>query len=174
MRAVDGKGSKPEGFEPLFAVFGPRGLCRLEFRRNTSERKLVASLPGGAQQVKIGDDETAARLANELARYFDGKRGPFRTRLDLSAGTAFQRRVWQALRRIPFGETASYADVARRIGSPRACRAVGQANGANPVPIIVPCHRVIRCSGALGGFGAGLPVKRWLLRHEREHAAQGR
>lgn len=162
----------PSPLKPLFAVFSSRGLCRLEFRRNTSERKLMAALPDGVERVEVADDEAAAQLADELARYFDGEADPFRTRLDLSAGTAFQQRVWKALRRIPYGETASYADIARRIGSPRACRAVGQANGANPVPIIVPCHRVIRCTGALGGFGAGLPVKRWLLRHERHHAPQ--
>ena len=103
---------------------------------------------------------------NELAAYFAGERVPFRTKLDLGAGTPFQREVWRALRRIPYGQTASYGDIARRVGRPRACRAVGAANGANPVPILVPCHRVIRASGELGGYGAGLPIKRWLLHHE--------
>ena len=146
---------------PLCAVFSGRGLCRLS---------VGGEPPASARRVEAGEDEAAGQLADELARYFAGAREPFRTTLDLRSGTPFQRRVWAALRRIPFGHTASYADVARRIRSPRAARAVGQAVGANPVPILVPCHRVIRASGALGGFSAGLPIKRWLLHHEQRHA----
>jgi len=151
---------------PLFAAFTARGLCRLGISRGLSERAFTRALPWPASRVEAGGDAAAAELAAELARYFDGEPDPLRTRLDLGAGTAFQRRVWRALRRVRFGRTVSYGDLAARVGSPRAARAVGQAVGANPVGIVVPCHRVIRAGGGLGGFGAGLPVKRWLLRHE--------
>ena len=87
-------------------------------------------------------------------------------------GTPFQRRVWDELRRIPFGETISYAELARRVGQPGAARAVGSANGRNPIGLIIPCHRVIAADGGLGGYGAGLDRKRWLLRHEAEAAGQ--
>ena len=83
------------------------------------------------------------------------------------AGTAFQTRVWSALREIPFGATVSYSTLAARIGRPTASRAVGAANGANPLPIVVPCHRVVGTNGSLTGFGGGLEVKRFLLDHER-------
>ena len=98
----------------------------------------------------------------QLQGYFSGQRRTFELPI-APAGTAFQHRVWQALRHIPYGETISYGELARRIGSPRACRAVGLANGANPLPIVVPCHRVIGANGALTGFGGGLPIKRALL-----------
>jgi O-6-methylguanine DNA methyltransferase len=107
----------------------------------------------------------------QLGAYFRGERRSFDLPLSM-AGTPFQQRVWQALRDIPFGETVSYGEVARRIGAPDAFRAVGAANGQNPVPIIVPCHRVIGASGALTGFGGGIERKRWLLDHER--AVSGR
>jgi len=85
-------------------------------------------------------------------------------------GTEFQRSVWDELLRIPYGDTMSYIELARRLGNPNAMRAVGAANGANPIAIIVPCHRVIGHDGQLVGFGGGLPAKRWLLDHERRHA----
>ena len=156
----------PSPLRPLFAVFGGRGLRRLRFARNISGGRLVRSLPALARRVELAGDEAAAQLADELARYFAGEADPFDTPLDLRGGTAFQRRVWRALRRVPFGRTISYGGLAARVGSPRGARAVGQAVGANPIPILVPCHRVIRASGVLGGFSAGLPIKRWLLRHE--------
>lgn len=106
-------------------------------------------------------------LQSQFTRYFAGEAVRFRVPLDLRAGTAFQRKVWRVLRRIPYGETRSYGWVARQIGCPRAMRAVGAACGANPVPILVPCHRVVRSDGSLGGFSGGLAVKRALLRLER-------
>ncbi len=99
-------------------------------------------------------------------RYFTGEPVRFRVRLDLRVGTPFQRKVWRVLRTIPHGQTRSYGWVAQRIGAPRAVRAVGAACGANPVPVIVPCHRVIASDGALGGFSGGLARKRALLRLE--------
>jgi len=106
-----------------------------------------------------------ARASEQLAEYFAGTRTTFDLLLD-AGGTAFERRVWDALRTIPYGTTLSYSELARRLGDPRATRAVGAANGKNPIPIIVPCHRVIGANGALTGFGGGLDRKRWLLEHE--------
>ena len=97
--------------------------------------------------------------------YFARARTAFDLPLD-PPGTAFQRRVWSALRTIPYGTTVSYGELARRLGDVRATRAVGAANGKNPIPIIVPCHRVIGARGELTGFGGGLDRKRWLLEHE--------
>lgn len=111
------------------------------------------------------DDAALPEARRQLAEYFDGTRRAFDLPLHLD-GTEFQRKVWNALFDIPFGETASYGAQARRIGSPDAVRAVGAANGQNPISIIVPCHRVIGANGALTGYGGGLPAKRWLLAHE--------
>lgn len=101
----------------------------------------------------------------QLKEYFAGRRRTFTVKLDV-AGTAFQRRVWKALLTIPFGETRSYAQIARQIGNPAAVRAVGAANGRNPVSIVAPCHRVIGSTGKLTGFAGGLDVKARLLAHE--------
>jgi len=98
----------------------------------------------------------------QLHEYFAGKRAAFDLPL-APAGTAFQRKVWRQLQEIPYGETISYGELARRIGNPKASRAVGSANGANPLPIVIPCHRVIAGDGTLGGFGGGLPAKQTLL-----------
>lgn len=102
----------------------------------------------------------------QLGEYFEGARTAFTVPLDAS-GTPFQRDVWDALRRIPFGQTRSYAEIAKAIGRPSAVRAVGAANGRNPISIVVPCHRVIGSSGALTGFAGGLDVKARLLDLER-------
>jgi methylated-DNA-[protein]-cysteine S-methyltransferase len=101
-------------------------------------------------------------VIRELQAYFEGKLKDFDLPLVLE-GTEFQLLVWRNLRKIPYGETVSYGQLARRIGSPEAARAVGLANGSNPIPIIIPCHRVIGSSGDLTGFGGGLPVKKKLL-----------
>ena len=106
-----------------------------------------------------------ARASEQLAQYFAGTRTTFDLPLD-APGTAFQRRVWDVLRTISYGSTLSYSDLARRLGDVRLTRAVGAANGKNPIPIIVPCHRVVGANGALTGFGGGLDRKRWLLEHE--------
>jgi len=105
----------------------------------------------------------------QLTEYFDGTRKDFDLPLRLT-GTEFQLLVLEELRRIPYGETTSYGDIAQRIGNPKAVRAVGAANGRNPLPIIVPCHRVIGSSGDLTGFGGGLDTKEALLRLEAEHS----
>jgi methylated-DNA-[protein]-cysteine S-methyltransferase len=106
-----------------------------------------------------------AEAADQLAAYFAGDLRHFDLPLQLD-GTDFQRRVWAALQEIPYGTTTGYGELAQRLGSPGASRAVGLANGRNPVAIVVPCHRVIGADGTLTGFGGGLPCKRWLLDHE--------
>lgn len=117
------------------------------------------------QAVIAGENAVLARLAAELAAYFDGTLKAFSTPL-APRGTVFQQAAWRALREIPYGRTTSYGAQARAIGRPRAVRAVAQANGANPLAIVVPCHRVIGADGSLTGYGGGLDRKRWLLEHE--------
>lgn len=108
--------------------------------------------------------------SNQLRAYFAGELTRFDLALDAAVGTAFQQQVWHALCNIPFGETASYGDIAKRIHRPRAVRAVGAANGKNPIAIIVPCHRVIGANGSLTGYAGGIGTKRWLLAHEARHS----
>lgn len=111
-------------------------------------------------------DEAVVREAvDQLEAYFAGDRQEFDLALR-PAGTLFQRTVWESLLSIPFGETISYAEQSRRIGRPGASRAVGAANGRNPIAIVLPCHRVIGAGGTLTGYGGGLPMKQWLLDHE--------
>jgi O-6-methylguanine DNA methyltransferase len=129
----------------LRVEFTARGVSRVEF----VQRRQPGRLPYNLQA--------------QLKRYFAGESVRFHVPLDLHTGTPFQRKVWRALRQIPHGQTRSYAWVARRIGCPRAVRAVGAACGANPVPILVPCHRVLRSDGSLGGFSAGVDLKARLL-----------
>ncbi|RJQ58302.1 MAG: methylated-DNA--[protein]-cysteine S-methyltransferase [Desulfobacteraceae bacterium] len=111
------------------------------------------------------DKHLKSEAVRQLVSYFKGELREFDLPLSLD-GTPFQETVWKALLKIPFGETVSYGEIARRIGRPRAVRAVGGANGKNNIPIVVPCHRIIGCSGRLTGFGSGLPIKEALLEHE--------
>ncbi len=113
-----------------------------------------------------GDHPVLLEAASQLAAYFSGERRDFDLPLDMR-GTEFQRMVWAALLDIPYGETRSYGDIARTIGQPTASRAVGAANGRNPLSIVAPCHRVVGGSGALTGFAGGIETKRWLLNFER-------
>jgi O-6-methylguanine DNA methyltransferase len=113
------------------------------------------------------------RAVTQLLAFLEGKRQEFELELD-PRGTPFQRAVWAALLRIPYGETRSYGDVARELGRPRAVRAVGTANGANPIAIVIPCHRVVAAGGHLGGYGGGLPLKRRLLALEGAAPRAGR
>jgi methylated-DNA-[protein]-cysteine S-methyltransferase len=111
-------------------------------------------------------DRSPTREAREqLLQYFAGERKTFELAISFD-GTEFQQRTWNQLASIPYGKTWSYSDLAIRVGSPKAVRAVGSANGRNPVPIVLPCHRVIGSNGSLTGFGGGLPIKKWLLEHE--------
>ena len=131
-------------------------------------------LPKNGKPAHVAPDwhRAPARLREaraQLAAYFAGQLLAFDLAL-APRGTAFQRSVWDQLVQIPYGDTTSYIELARRLGNPNAMRAVGAANGANPIAIIVPCHRVIGHDGQLVGFGGGLPAKRWLLDHERRNA----
>jgi methylated-DNA-[protein]-cysteine S-methyltransferase len=111
-------------------------------------------------------DRSFQEIIRQLDEYFSGARLIFRTPLDLEQGTPFQRRVWRSLLEIPYGDTVTYKDLARAIGQPSALRAVGSAVGANPVPVLVPCHRVVATGGKLGGFSAGTQLKKKLLNLE--------
>jgi methylated-DNA-[protein]-cysteine S-methyltransferase len=124
--------------------------------------KPPAGLGEWREDASAGPLPEAVRQLNE---YFAGSRREFDLPLRF-VGTAFQQTVWRALMDIPYGMTVSYGEQATRIGNPKASRAVGLANGRNPLPIVVPCHRVIGADGSLTGFGGGLPRKRWLLAHE--------
>ncbi|PSU33680.1 methylated-DNA--[protein]-cysteine S-methyltransferase [Photobacterium lutimaris] len=115
--------------------------------------------------------ETTEQCCQQLTEYFNGQREQFDVELAMT-GTAFQKTVWQALNGIGYGDTCSYGDIANDIGNPKAVRAVGAANGKNPVPIIVPCHRVIGSSGKLTGYAGGLDIKVWLLEHEKQHFSE--
>ena len=129
-----------------------------------SNKGLVSIDRGKAARVKgeTKAERHVALAARELGEYFAGKRRKFTVPLDLQ-GTPFQLKAWHTLQRIPFGKAVSYGEEARMLGKPKAARAVGSANGRNPIPIIVPCHRVVAGDGTLGGYSAGLPMKRKLL-----------
>jgi methylated-DNA-[protein]-cysteine S-methyltransferase len=125
------------------------------------EQRHRPSLPPGCRR----DDSALAPVVAQLNSYFAGELTDFDLPMEM-VGTDFQRRVWAALCDIPFGETISYGELARRVGNPKASRAVGLANGRNPIAIVVPCHRVIGADGSLTGYGGGLDRKVWLLEHE--------
>jgi methylated-DNA-[protein]-cysteine S-methyltransferase len=143
---------------PLLIAMSEKGLVVLEFDRGQDLRKKKS-----VQWVE--SEERTAQVRRELEEYFAGKRKEFTFPLDLR-GTEFQKRCWNALLAIPYGETRSYADQARVVGSPNGFRAVGMANGDNPIAIVVPCHRVITSGGKLGGYGGGLDLKEKLLKLE--------
>ena len=124
---------------------------------------------GEIQLHNAPSEGVVKKAQEELDEYFQGKRKKFDIPVKL-VGTPFQLKVWQALREIPYGKTYSYQQIAKMVGNPRAVRAVGNANGQNRIPIIVPCHRVINASGQLGGYGGGLSRKVYLLKLETSHA----
>jgi O-6-methylguanine DNA methyltransferase len=130
---------------------------------------LARSAHGARHEQAYAPNREAIR---QVIEYLEGKRSDFDLRLDLR-GTPFQRSVWNALLEIPYGATRSYADVARAVGNPNAVRAVGTANGTNPIPLVVPCHRVIATGGKLGGYSGGLDLKRRLLAMEQSSCHQG-
>lgn len=142
---------------PLMLAADDAGLRHIEFRDNRH--------PADRSDWHGGDNEALQAAEAQLGEYFAGKRRAFDLTL-APRGTEFQLRVWWELARIPFGETISYAQLAQRLDNPNGTRAVGAANGRNPLPIVLPCHRVIGADGALTGFGGGLPTKDYLLRLE--------
>lgn len=126
---------------------------------------ICALLYAPEDDAREESNDHTRKAKQQLEEYFQGKRQSFDLSISVK-GTDFQQSVWQQLKAIPFGECRSYADIANILDKPKAVRAVGAANGRNPLPIIVPCHRVIGSNGALTGFAGGLDMKEWLLRHE--------
>jgi methylated-DNA-[protein]-cysteine S-methyltransferase len=126
----------------------------------------VAHTPPTTTPKAKGAPDPLKDAARQLAQYFDGTRHDFELPLAFEGGTDFQQQVWLTLDTIGYGQTISYAELARRVGRPSAFRAVGQANGANPLPIVLPCHRVLASGGKIGGYGGGLRLKRQLLELE--------
>lgn len=137
-------------------------LIRIAFVSDATEATVVGFYPAAH---RIEDVTRVAKVARQLDEYFAGRRRRFELTLD-PVGTRFQKQVWQLLTEIPMGETRSYGELARVMGRPRAARAVGRANATNPIPIVVPCHRVVGSSGDLTGFAGGLDFKRGLLELE--------
>lgn len=150
--------SSPIGY--MLLVASEKGLLSAEF---DYDRQRLAAARKNSEWIE--SDKALAETRRQLDEYFAGKRTDFTVPLDLR-GTDFQLRCWNALIEIPYGKTCSYADLARKVGSPRGFRAVGMANHDNPIPIIVPCHRVITSDHKLGGYGGGLDVKEKLLELE--------
>lgn len=141
-------------------------LRALDFADYEERMHRLLRLHYGAGAVMLVEARSPSRAARALGAYLAGKVSAIDDVTVETGGTAFQRAVWAALRRIPAGRTMSYGTLATRIGRPMAVRAVGLANGANPVGIVVPCHRVIGADGSLTGYGGGIERKRWLLAHE--------
>jgi methylated-DNA-[protein]-cysteine S-methyltransferase len=146
---------------PVLAAVGPRGLVGVSFAR--SARTFRAGLAQRVGGAVVRADARLARVGTEVAEYLRGTRRRFDLPIDLANVSDFQRRVLTAARRIPRGRVASYGEIARRIGQPGASRAVGQALGKNPIPIVIPCHRVVASAGKLGGYVGGTARKQKLL-----------
>lgn len=141
-------------------------LRTIDWTDHESRMKKLLDRQYGKETYKLVPQRDPGGLSTALRRYFKGELSIIDKLPVQTAGTPFQRNVWKALRGIKCGTTISYAELARRIGKPKAVRAVGLANGQNPVGVVVPCHRVIGSNGSLTGYGGGLPRKQWLLRHE--------
>ena len=143
------------------------GLRHIVFPQSSARE--VQSLLGDGFNSAIRSPKLFHNLTERLRAYFRGDRTDFPVKIDLSGAIDFQRAVWEKARAIPYGETRSYGWLAEQIRRPGAARAVGQALGRNPLPIIIPCHRVLAADGTLGGFSGGIGMKIWLLRLEAEH-----
>ena len=150
----------------LLLVSDSESLCALDFR-GFDERMQRHMRRRFGDDTQFAETEDPQGFSTQMRAYFDGDLGAINDIPVSTGGTAFQQLVWAALRDIPTGTTETYGQLAARLGKPMASRAVGLANGRNPVAIVVPCHRVIGANGALTGYGGGLDRKRWLLKHER-------
>ena len=155
--------SMPSPVGHLKLVAGDAGLVAILWQGDDPERVRLGAM------IEQPDHAVLAEAQRQLADYFAGRRRSFTVKLDFR-GSDFQKRVWAELLAIPFGETRTYGEIARQLGRPSASRAVGAANGRNPISIIAPCHRVLGANGALTGFAGGLAAKQFLLDHERRHA----
>lgn len=149
-------------------VRSPKGLKMVVLPQKSKEA-VFHQVENCGRVAEVKSVSMFGDLPHRLRRYLEGGIVDFPDKLDLVEATRFQQDVWHLVRTIPYGETRSYGWVAKRLGLPKAARAVGQALGRNPVPIVVPCHRVIRSEGSLGGFGGGVEVKEFLICLERTH-----
>ncbi len=152
-------------FGPLLLATTPRGLVRVGLPNQDAD-ELLADLSARVSPRVLEAPAALDEARRELELYFEGKLTEFDLPLDWQLSKDFRRRVLRAIARIPYGQTRSYTEMAKRAGNERAVRAAGTACGSNPIPLVVPCHRVLRTSGALGGYGGGLPMKEKLLRLE--------
>jgi methylated-DNA-[protein]-cysteine S-methyltransferase len=150
----------------VFVASTDRGVCMIDFL--TSEKTFLKELREKFPGKIIRDDRKNRKVISQLKKFLQGKLERFDCPLDLK-GTSFEKKVWSTLAEIPYGKTRSYKEIAEAIGHPKAFRAVGNANGSNPIPLILPCHRVIETNGGLGGYGHGLKMKRQLLDLEKLH-----
>jgi AraC family transcriptional regulator, regulatory protein of adaptative response / methylated-DNA-[protein]-cysteine methyltransferase len=153
---------------PMIAIASDAGLELLEFVDRRALESELAEISKTLGAVVPGEHPVLDQTRRELAEYFAGRRRDFTIPLK-PRGSEFQLAAWRALREIPYGETRSYADMAKRVGSPGAVRAIGRVNGQNRIAIVIPCHRVIRSDGSLCGYGGGVWRKQWLLDHERSN-----
>lgn len=152
---------------PMIAIASEEALYLLEFiDRKGLEREIERMRKMTKLPITDGKTPPIISIEKELQQYFSGDLTEFKTPIQ-RMGSSFQNRVWDELLKIPSGETRSYAELAQAIGKPTACRAVAQANGANQLAIMIPCHRVISSDGSLGGYAGGLSRKEWLLTHEK-------
>jgi len=147
---------------PVCTFSSPLGILHITFNDQAVTSILFTD---EKTELSLPDHPLFAEVTRQLHAYFEGKLRDFNLPLQ-AEGTEFQKKVWNALQDIPYGQTVSYLDIATAIGNPKAVRAVGLANGKNPIAIVVPCHRVIGANGKLIGYGGGLWRKEWLLRHE--------
>ena len=152
-------------FGPVFVAKTVKGICFINLSK-ISEAGFQSLLRKKFKKEPIRDDEKLKSVLNEMRDYFSGNQVNFKSLLDLRIGTVFQRKVWDKISKIPHGELRTYKWIASEIGNINAVRAVGNAVGKNPVPPIIPCHRVIRTDGKLGGFSSGISLKKWLLKLE--------
>ncbi len=150
----------------VFIASTVKGVCYVDFL--TSERNFIKNLKKRFHAQILKEDSKNDEARSQLKEFLSGRRKSFDCRLDLK-GTSFERKVWFFLKKIPYGETRSYKEVAEAIGHPKAFRAVGMANARNPIPLIIPCHRIIKSNGEPGGYGHGTGVKKRLLDFEKIH-----
>jgi O-6-methylguanine DNA methyltransferase len=154
--------------QSLFIISSEKGLVKIQFFNKNSHIPFQ-NLKEGYTDVTLIDSKLKNQtVLRQLKEYFNGTRKKFTVPLDIQ-GTPFQKQVWEAVSQVPYGETCSYGEIARRIGKPKAVRAVGMANHNNPVPIVIPCHRIIGADGSLTGYGAGISIKEKLLHLEQKN-----
>ncbi len=153
--------------EMLIVADRDGNLRAMDWTEHEARMRRLLGLHYGETGFRLEPTCNPSGLTEAVSRYFAGELQVIDTLPVQTGGTSFQRNVWRALREIPCGATVSYAQLAERIGRPSAVRAVGLANGSNPIPVVVPCHRVIGSDGSLTGYGGGVERKRWLLQHEK-------